>query len=113
MISQPNNRGISRNATLSKCPRDLWTLWEEYENGIGGRKPAKNFNELERGKVTSTYSKRNHVWKLIGNLIDRRGIHYNIAIDCIYDVYGINTPVSKIIKEIQRDARTGGHANLR
>ena len=29
-----------RPATLSSCPRTLYSLWEEFEVGIGGRLPA-------------------------------------------------------------------------
>ena len=106
------NNNISMNATLSKCPRDLWILWQEYEHGLDGRKPAKDFNDAERGQVSSTYSKRNHVWQLIRRLINQRDVHYSVAIDTIYEVYG-NTSVTKIIKAIQRDARAGGHPSLR
>jgi hypothetical protein len=37
------------SATLSPNPRTLHLLWHEYEFGISGRKPAKNFTEQERG----------------------------------------------------------------
>ena len=110
--NQNHNANISRNATLSKCPRDLWTLWQEYEHGLDGRKPAREFSDVERGRVASTYSKRNHIWQLIGRLINRRGVHHNIAIDSIYDVYG-QIPVTKIIKAVQKDAKTGEHPRLR
>ena len=102
---------IAPNATLSKCPRDLHILWEEFEHGLEGRKPAKDFNDAERGQVASTYSKRNHVWRLIRQLVNRRGIHYSVAIDLIYSVYG-NVSVTKIIKAIQKDGMTGRHNNL-
>ena len=39
------------HTTLSKCPKSLYVLWQEYEFGIGGRKPAKLFSAMERGKV--------------------------------------------------------------
>jgi hypothetical protein len=35
--------------TLSPNPRDLYSLWQEYEFGIGGRKAARLFTAAERG----------------------------------------------------------------
>jgi uncharacterized protein with gpF-like domain len=62
--------------------------------------------------VASTYNKRNLVWHFISRLINSRGIHYSAAFDYIYEVYG-NISVAKIDKAIQRDAKNGGHPNLR
>jgi len=106
------NQQLRPDATLSKCPRDLYLLWQEYEHGLDGRHAAKTFSEAEKGRVTSSYSKRNKVWKTIQRLINSRGVHHNIAIDTIYEVYG-NISVTKIIKAIQRDEKTGGHPRLR
>ena len=36
---------------LSPNPRSLHDLWEEYQNGLGGRKPARQLSYQERGKV--------------------------------------------------------------
>jgi hypothetical protein len=92
------------HATLSTCPRDLHSLWEEYEHGLDGCKAAKNFNPTERGRVASTYSKRNLMWHLISRLINSRGIHYSAANDCIYEVYG-NISVTTIVKAIQKGCK--------
>ena len=54
--TENTNNNTSMNATLSKCPWDLWILWQEYEHGLDGCKPAKDFNDAERGQVSSTYS---------------------------------------------------------
>ena len=104
---------ISPNATLSKCPRNLWQLWEEYEHGLEGRKAAKDFNSAERGRVASSYSKRNHVWKLIKRLVNERGVHFSVAIDSIYEAYSDKPSVTSIIKAVQADASKGGHTDLR
>jgi hypothetical protein len=37
-------------AMLSKNPKTLHSLWREFEEGLGGRKPAKMFTARERGK---------------------------------------------------------------
>ena len=42
---------------LSKSPQDLFVLWDEYQFGLGGRKPARLFTIAEKGKVSSIYSK--------------------------------------------------------
>ena len=57
---------------LSKCPKDLFILWKEYEFGLEGRKPAKLFTSVEKGMVSSVYSKRHKVWKLIQDLINKK-----------------------------------------
>jgi hypothetical protein len=97
---------------LSKCPKDLFILWKEYEFGLEGRKPAKLFTSVEKGMVSSVYSKRHKVWKLIQDLINKRNEDSRVVIDSIYAAYG-NVSVTKIFKNIQRDEKTGGHPNLR
>jgi hypothetical protein len=50
--------GIETHARLSPNPRNLHTLWQEYEFGFGGRKPAKDFMAEERGRVKYSYHRR-------------------------------------------------------
>ena len=38
-----------KRALLSKAPRDLYRLWDEYEFGLYGRKAARRFTPEERG----------------------------------------------------------------
>ena len=38
-----NNYG--GGGTLSPTPRTLYDLWVEYQTGIGGRKPARDFTD--------------------------------------------------------------------
>jgi hypothetical protein len=109
----PNGpRPIVRRDLLSKCPKDLFILWKEYEFSLEGRKPAKLFTSVEKGMVSSVYSKRHKVWKLIQDLINKRNEDSRVVIDSIYAAYG-NVSVTKIFKNIQRDEKTGGHPNLR
>jgi len=50
-------------ASLSPNPKNLFSLWQEYQIGIGGRKAAKHFSQSERGgKTKHKYSGR----KVIG-----------------------------------------------
>jgi hypothetical protein len=104
---------VSRlNATLVKNPRSLHIIWQEYEFGVGGRKPAKNFTATERGTVKYAIC-RKIVWETISGLY-RAGHTPQVAIDMIYDVYGASTAVTTILKMIRRDKAAGHvHPNLR
>ena len=100
-------------STLSPTPRTLFDLWTEYQYGIGGRKPAKDFAAAERGKVKYNYHRRKVVWDAIAALV-RAGHTSDVAIDRIYEIYGQNQSVTAIINRMRRDRRTHGeHPNLR
>ena len=71
---------------LTKTPKALHTLWLEWEFGIGGNKPAKDFTAIERGQVRFQYSLRKVFWDLCSQMI-RRGYSSDAAIDKIYSVY--------------------------
>ena len=106
-----HQRAVRRDL-LSKSSKDLFILWKEYEFGLGGRKPARLFTVVEKGMMSSVYSKRNKVWTLIQRLINKRHEDSKVVIDSIYDVYG-PISVTEIIRKIQQDGKTGGHPNLR
>lgn len=60
-------------------PRDLYQLWQEYEFGIGGRKPARQFTSVERGAVKFTYSRRKiTTWDAIDRMV-RSGVTAQVA----------------------------------
>ena len=82
------------------------TLWNEYLNGVGGRKPARLFSATERGRVKYKYTRRKVVWDLVRNLVNL-GHTAERAIDMIYDVYGAQTNVSNIINRIRKDKMNG------
>ena len=94
-------------------PKTIGEIWEEYQNGIGGRKPARDFTRRERNRKVnkSKYHRRNAIWKCMERLLDR-GYNSNTAIRKIYQVYGFRT-ISQIITAMIRDERVGGHHNLR
>jgi hypothetical protein len=100
-------------SNLSPTPRTLHVLWQEYEFGIGGRKPARLFTPAERGKVKFKYSRRKVVWDVIAARV-RAGETAQVAIDRIYEVYGAGKTVSYIITMMQRDRRVynGCHPQL-
>jgi hypothetical protein len=93
-------------ASLSPAPKDLYQLWNEYEHGIGGRKPAKHFSLHERGKVKHIYSLRNAGWQIISGLV-RLGHTSEVAIDRIYAVYGAQTSVTAILRSLKKDVKAG------
>jgi hypothetical protein len=93
--------------TLSPLPRTLYDLWVEYTTGIGGRKAARDFTARERGADKYRYYRRKHVWDIVSNLLNA-GILARVAVDRIYNHYGANKPVTRIIKDIMNDKRNGG-----
>ena len=98
--------------TLSKNPEDLYILWKEYVEGIGGRKPARLFTLTKRGRVKSLYHRRKVVWDSISLQINA-GMTAHVAIDRIYQAYGANQSVTLIINSMLRDRKErGSHPNL-
>ena len=93
-------------ATLMPNPRSLYDLWNEYLNGVGGRKPARLFSETERGRCKSKYCRRKVVWDVVRNLVTL-GHTSQRAIDIIYDVYGPQTSVTDIINRLRKDKKNG------
>ena len=91
-------------AALSPHPRTLYELWDEYTSGLGGRKPAREFNAQERGKVKYKYYRRKKAWDLIAKLT-RSGLEHHVAIDRVYQHYGRGKSVTEIIKMIQADEK--------
>mmetsp|Transcript_45116 Transcript_45116/g.109798 ORF Transcript_45116/g.109798 Transcript_45116/m.109798 type:complete len:425 (+) Transcript_45116:3251-4525(+) len=58
---------VNPRATLHPCPRDLVMLWTEYNVGLDGRKPARDFTNSERtqtNQMKQKYWRRQHVWRV-------------------------------------------------
>lgn len=92
------------NAILTANIRSLYVLWQEYEFGIGGKKAAKDFTRAERGKCKFTYGRRKIAWDKIRDLICA-GHTADVAIDMIYQAYGVGTSVTSIINSIREDRK--------
>jgi hypothetical protein len=101
-----NNAEAIFAATPCANPRSLHVLWEEYERGIGGRKPARLFTRQERGRVKHKYHRRKILWDLILTLV-RGGLTAQVAIDRIYGHYGRADSVTLIISKMKNDRRNG------
>ena len=97
---------ISARASLSPLPQNLFDLWQEYIEGIGGRKPARHISFSERGRVKHKFHRRKILWDLISGLT-RQGYTANSAIDAIYNVYGQQTSVTNIINGVKQDLKNG------
>ena len=106
-LPPPANVVVVGGGTLSPLPRTLYDLWVEYQTGIGGRKPAREFTAQERGADKYRFYRRKHVWDIVTNLVNA-GVQARVAVDRIYSHYGANSSVTKIISDIMRDKRNGG-----
>ena len=89
---------------LAKYVRDLFTLWKEYEHGLNGEKPARDYSAYERGKNKYVYCHRKVFWDVIDVLI-KRGFSAETAIDRIYVGYGRNKCVSVILRLMASDRK--------
>ena len=100
------------STTLSKCPRTLHVLWQEYQFGIGGEKAARLYTAEERGRNKYNFSLRKPFWDLVERMI-RNGLTGQAAIHRIYEVYP-NAPVTQILRLIRIDKKRprGGHPQL-
>ena len=105
-VQQPVTNGRIVPVRLSKCPRDLWVLWKEWEQGLGGGNPAKAFTHAERGANKFSFSRRKVFWDTVEELV-KRGNTSDVSIDKIYRVYGWNKSVTKILNEMRSDKKRG------
>jgi hypothetical protein len=81
----------------------LAELWEEYQFGIGGKKPAKDWSSTERGNtmhgIKQKYYRRKMVWLSIQKLMER-GNSRDAAINKIRQAYGWRCSVTQTINFI-------------
>jgi hypothetical protein len=103
----------ARRVELSKQPKSLHELWQEFQFGINNQKAAKDFTTAERGgKNKFKYCRRKVFWDLIA-LHVQAGFLAQVAIDRVYDCYGRRLSVTAILELMRKDKTTGGHPNLR
>jgi len=96
----------TKAAQLSRSPKSLYLLWDEYEIGLEGNKAAKDFTRHEKGAVKHSYCRRNAFWEVVERLM-RRGHTSRVAIDMIRTAYGLSKSVTKVI-DLMRDDRARG-----
>lgn len=92
-------------ARLSRV-KTLHQLWQEYEFGLNGRKAARDFTTAERVRQRSMYSRRLVFWNVICRMINK-GYSAERAVDVVYAHYGSRNTMTKILKNMARDKRTG------
>jgi hypothetical protein len=104
---------VAQVSTLSPNPRSLYLLWDEHENGIGGRKAAWLFSREEREKVKEDkFHRRKVVWDCVAMLVCA-GLTSQVAIDRIHRIYGENTTVTNIIEQDEaRPSSWRGQSNV-
>lgn len=76
-------------AVLVHNPKDLYTIWMEYEFGVGGRKAVRMFTpagEEVLARCTSFTVAAIVIWDKIIELITCAGHTAQTAVDTIYDV---------------------------
>lgn len=89
-------------ALLSKCPKSLHALWNEYEFGLANHEAAKDFNAAEGGRVKYVYHRRKVVWDQVSEMV-RSGWSAHEACTNIYDVFGANQTVTSIPNQLRKD----------
>ena len=104
----PDQGQDTRPATLMRNPKMLEFLWDEYQNGIGGRKPAREFTQAERGRCKAVYSQRKPFWECMERQIDR-GATKVVALKRVMQVYEHHGSVTKMLIAIRKDKKRGGH----
>ena len=102
---------VNERAVLSKRPRTLFVLWQEYEFGLSGNKAAKLFTPRERGRNKFSFCLRKPFWDLVISMI-QHGYNNDSAIDKVYSVYVYTLTVTKMLRLVRLDRRTGGHHQL-
>ena len=67
----PRFHGSGPGVKLMKNPNDLFPVWKEWEFGLNGTKPAKDFISHERGANKFTYCRRKVFWDAFNPFIAR------------------------------------------
>ena len=83
-LCAPGNQQGGSVVGLSATPQDLYTLWQEYQVGLGCRKPAQLFSAFEQGQAKHKYTCLKVMWETIYCVV-QSGLNANMAIDQIYN----------------------------
>ncbi|KNC87450.1 hypothetical protein SARC_00432 [Sphaeroforma arctica JP610] len=100
--SSNSNNSDNRPAELIDGPKSLRILWDEYERGINGNKPASLFTRAERGSVKGVYSFRLTFWRAMERL-NARGNSIDLSIEKLYHAFGETLSIAGLIREIRKD----------
>ena len=94
-----------RPAKLAKVRR-LGDYWQEWEHGIGGNKPAKEWTSSE-SKANSTYSRRLPIYLLLQRLIHRKKKLPAEAFRLVTQAFGNDTSLGKVSEAIRIHEENG------
>ena len=88
---------------------NLYEMWKEYESGLNGVKPARDFTKEERGADATRYCRRKVFWDRVLELIGQ-GYSSHAAVALIYSTYGEGLSICKILKLLaaEKKARMRG-----
>jgi hypothetical protein len=102
--TSPRMEEMRNGVKLSRNPKDLYTVWKEWEFGLNGMKPARDFTIHERGANKFAFSRRKNLWDTVTRMI-AHGFTSDTAIDRIYLVYGRGKSVCSICYALAKDRR--------
>ena len=99
--TEEREANIHSTATLAPNVRSLEMLWQEWIQGIGTRKAAKDFTAIERGKCKHKFCRRKIVWDLMARHV-RAG---RMITDVITDIHASypTLSVTGIINAMRKD----------
>ena len=98
--------------TLTRNPRNIHELWDEWQFGIGNRRATKDFDDKDRGRCKYTFHRRKVAWDKISEMV-RSGWNSAEACNRIYTVYGRRSSITTIINVMRKDRKTCVHPALR
>lgn len=96
--------GVEALPHMCPKPPNLFVLWKEYEHGIDGQKPVKDWLPHEKAPVRTVISRRKILWDAVDQLV-KRSHTSDTAIDKIYEHYGKDLPVNRILLLMRADKK--------
>ena len=91
---------------LMPLPTTLHDLLTEWTFGTGGRRPASSFNVSERGSVKSAFLFHKPFWEKVDEMV-RDGMTAQTARKEIHRAYGQRTSITKILRNMRSDEKSG------
>ena len=82
---------------LSKVPKVVHDLWQEYVFCSPKRELTKDFTPSKCGACKHIYTLRKPLWEKVSELF-RHGIVTPVACECVYEAYGRTLPVTKLVR---------------
>ena len=112
LLVRPGIPPPTKPPLLSRNPRTLSLLWDEWQVGLNGHKPASQFTDSERGgENKNRYTFRKPFWRCMCRLI-RNGLDKATAIQRIEQTYGVMslTNTLRAMRQHEGPNKDGHHA---